>query len=191
MTATDASPRGTEEAITSAPLAHGTTDDWGDFVDSDDECEIEEVAESPDRYVQGLYYPTYIGEVLADKYRVEHKLGHGGFSTVWMAYDLLGKRDVALKIMKPGDSGEHEYHIQNEIIRTVQDTSHLLTYWETFLLRGSHGNHRVLVFPLQGPNLRDCTRQKPVATRMSAARQLLQALKGLHDSGIVHRGKLT
>jgi len=42
---------------------------------------------------------------------VEHKIGFGGFSTVWMAYDL-----------------------QDKIIQDVQDSSHLVTYLTTFLL---------------------------------------------------------
>ncbi|EWY99945.1 CMGC protein kinase [Fusarium oxysporum NRRL 32931] len=161
--------------------------DGGDFVDSDDEFEVEEVSEDPQRYLEGLYYPIHIGETLANQYRIEHKLGHGGFSTVWMAYDILGKKDVALKIMTPEDSNEHEYQIQTEIARDTQDTSHLILYQNTFLLRGSHGNHRVLVLPLQGPNLRDHLRQKPLRIRMSAAKQLLQAISHLHDIGIVHR----
>ncbi|KAM0080438.1 hypothetical protein ACKRZS_007415 [Fusarium odoratissimum] len=161
--------------------------DGGDFVDSDDEFEVEEVSEDPQRYLEGLYYPICIGETLADQYRIEHKLGHGGFSTVWMAYDILEKKDVALKIMTPEDSNEHEYQIQTEIARDTQNTSHLILYQNTFLLRGSHGNHRVLVLPLQGPNLRDHLRQKPLRIRMSAAKQLLQAISHLHDIGIVHR----
>ena len=41
-----------------------------------------------------------------DTYRIEHKLGHGDFSTVWLARDIKKKRDVALKIMIPGDAGD-------------------------------------------------------------------------------------
>ncbi|KAJ4137904.1 hypothetical protein NW765_017573 [Fusarium oxysporum] len=160
--------------------------DRGDFVDSDDEHEVEEASEDPERYVEGLYYPICIGEILVNQYRIEHKLGHGGFSTVWMAYDILGKTDVALKIMTPGRPGDREYEMQREIIKVVHCTSYLTLYQNTFSLRGSHGTHRVLVLPLQGPNLRDYQRQKPVANRMLAARQLLQAIKQLHDGGIIH-----
>ncbi|KAF5718822.1 CMGC kinase [Fusarium mundagurra] len=166
---------------------HSAIIDRGDFVDSDDEFEVEEVSENPQRYLEGLYYPICIGETLANQYRIEHKLGHGGFSTVWMAYDILAKKDVALKIMTPGESNEHEYKMQTEIARSIQDNSHLILYGNTFMLPGSYSDHRVLVLPLQGPNLRDHLRQKPVAVRMSAAKQLLQAISHLHDCGIVHR----
>ena len=40
-----------------------------------------------------------IGQVLDQRYCIEHKLGHGGFSTVWMAHDSKTQTDVALKVL--------------------------------------------------------------------------------------------
>lgn len=48
-----------------------------------------------------------------------------------------------------------------------------------------------MVFPVRGPSLGCCLREMSLAARMSAAKQLLIALKGLHAAGIVHRGKST
>ncbi|SCO47792.1 uncharacterized protein FFMR_08843 [Fusarium fujikuroi] len=161
---------------------------WGDFVDSDDECEVEDACEPVEQYEEGLYYPVCIGEVLVDRYRVEHKLGHGGFSTVWMANDMLSNDNVALKIMSPGPSGEREYAAQNMIASAVQDTSRLLIYQDTFLLPGaSQIYHRVLVFPLLGPSLRTYASSMSTAARRSSAKQLLQAIKALHDGQVIHR----
>ena len=125
-----------------------------------------------------------------NKYRVEHKLGHGGFSTVWMAHDMVNNADVALKITTPGPSAEREHTAQNMIASTVQDTSRLLIHRDTFLLPAPKTNHRVLVFPLLGPSLRTHAASMSVAARMSSAKQLLQAIKALHDGGVVHRGML-
>lgn len=159
------------------------------FVDSEDEYDVEEKAEALERYAFGLVYcPIRIGQLLVQTYRIEHKLGHGSFSTVWMAHDIQKNRDVALKIMVSGEDAEYELSIQNKIIQTVQDTSRLLTYKDTFLIRGYHGYHRVMVFPVRGPSLGSCLREMSLAARMSAARQLLIALKCLHDAEIVHRG---
>jgi serine/threonine protein kinase len=161
--------------------------EYGDFVDSDDDYEVTEYTECPYGY---KFYPIQIGEVIDQTYRIDHKLGHGGFSTVWMAHDLKNRRDVALKIMAAGNSGEYEYNILEEIKRAVKDTSHLVTCIATLFLRGKDSNHQVLVFPLRGPSLDSLVgREILIATRMSAARQLLEALASLHEGGIVHRGK--
>jgi len=164
--------------------------DYGDIVDSDEEGDVVDASEPIERYEQGLYYPLCIGEVLAGRYRIEHKLGWGGYSTVWMAHDLQYQKDVALKIMIPGEKGEYEYRIQNEIIQAVQDISNLVTHQGSFLLPSysTGNNHRVLVLPLLCPSLGYRTNRLPVSTRVQAARQLLVALKGLHDVGLVHRG---
>ena len=50
------------------------------------ECSVE--AEDPDRYHTGLYFPVELGDVFkAGRYRVLHKLGWGGYATVWLARD--------------------------------------------------------------------------------------------------------
>ncbi|KAG8670363.1 hypothetical protein FPOAC2_09717 [Fusarium poae] len=165
---------------------------WGDFVDPGDESKVEYASEPLVRYELGLYYPVCIGEVLVNRYRVEHKLGHGGYSTVWMAHDMVTNEDVALKIMTPGPSGEREYTAQKTITSAVQDTARLLIYQGTFMLPSPFKTtqHRVLVFPLLGPSLRTYASSMSTAARRSSAKQLLQAIKALHDGGIVHRGML-
>lgn len=167
--------------------------DFGDFVSNEDEqVDLEYVAEPWHKYdikeTPNVFYPIYLGEVLNGRYLVEHKLGFGGGSTVWMVHDLHNRRDVALKVMSLGDWGENEYRMQDEILKNVQDTSRLVTYIRTFLLPGNQ--HRVLVFPLMGPCIYPIELEKvPMASRMSAARQLLEGLENLHKAGIVHRGK--
>ncbi|KAM5529859.1 hypothetical protein FOXYSP1_17703 [Fusarium oxysporum f. sp. phaseoli] len=64
------------KAIVKPPPPPPDTTDRGDFVGSEDEQEFYEVAEDPVHYSGGIFYPTYIGDALADRYRIEHKLGH-------------------------------------------------------------------------------------------------------------------
>ncbi|OQE03595.1 hypothetical protein PENSOL_c001G08130 [Penicillium solitum] len=167
--------------------------DFGDFVSNEDEqVDLECVAEPWHKYdikeTPNVFYPIYLGEVLNGRYLIEHKLGFGGGSTVWMAHDLQHRRDVALEAMSLGDWGANEYRMQEEILKNVQDTSRLVTYLGTFLLPGNQPS--VLVFPLIGPCINPVELEKvPMNSRMSAARQLLEGLKNLHKAGIVHRGK--
>ncbi|KAJ5950968.1 uncharacterized protein N7479_009381 [Penicillium vulpinum] len=161
MANTEASPRDT---------------DFGDFVkDEEEELDLEELVEpwhSAQREVPD-----------------EHKLGFGGGSTVWIAFDMQDKRDVALKVMTLGKWGDNEIRIQDEIIKTVPDTSRLVIYTTTFFLpRDDKSYHRVLVFPVKGPSICTLTLKKTaIASRMSTARQLLETVASLHEAGIIHR----
>lgn len=118
--------------------------DFGDFVSTEDEeIDLEEIVEPWHKYdmkttpTPYVFYPICVGEVLDERYLVEHKIGSGGFSTVWMAHDLQDSRDVALKVMSLGEWGENEARMQGEIRQNVQDTAHLVTSLTTFLLPGN------------------------------------------------------
>lgn len=167
--------------------------DHGDLIGTDDSDagdELEENAEDMRRYwFEPLFYPMQIGQVLDQRYRIEHKLGHGGFSTVWMAHDSKTQTDVALKVLSLTASRTNtEIAMHREIRQRVTDTSRFLLSQDTFSLSGHMGTHRVLVFPLQGPNLQSCFYSMSLASRMSIAEQVLKALESLHDGNIVHRG---
>lgn len=169
--------------------------DFGDFVRNEDEAldlkaVVEPLYEYTIEHTQRVFYPICLGEVLNERYLIEHKLGFGGGSTVWMAHDLQDNRDVALKVLALGEWGDHKLCMQNEITQNVQDTSHLVTYITTFLLPGDNCHHRVFVFPLVGPCLDPPMLSKiPMTARISAAHQLLEAVESLHKAGIVHRGE--
>jgi len=58
--------------------------------------------------------------------------------------------------MALGKWSDDETPIQDEIIKTFHDTSHLVIYVATFFLPRDDGNHhRALVFPVKGPSI--CT----------------------------------
>lgn len=104
-TSVRATPNMAISATTPQYPADSDEAEYGDFVDSDEDYDVTEYTEFPYEY---RFYPIRIGEVIDQTYRIDHKLGHGGFSTVWMAHDLKNRRDVALKIMAVGNSREYE-----------------------------------------------------------------------------------
>jgi len=52
-------------------------------------------------YRPGGCHPVELGDKVHNRYVVEHKLGYGGYSTVWLARDLQyeHKRLIALEII--------------------------------------------------------------------------------------------
>jgi serine/threonine-protein kinase SRPK3 len=48
---------------------------------------IHDIVESVEKYREGGYHPTSLGDILSHRYRVLAKLGYGQSSTVWMAFD--------------------------------------------------------------------------------------------------------
>jgi hypothetical protein len=55
-------------------------------------------------FILGGYYPVRLGEVFNGRYHVIRKVGWGHFSTVWLCWDVIGRRFVALKIVKSAEN---------------------------------------------------------------------------------------
>lgn len=156
---------------------------------SDDECDVETSAEPINYYNTNWYCPIYLGEVLNNRYIVENKLGWGGFSTVWMAYDKEDKKMVALKILASSPAASKEAYMHDTLRKTVRENaSHLVLYCDKFEIKGGEDGqqvYRVLVLPLRGPNLRDCCKEVPTILRMLAAEQVLDILRELHSKDFI------
>uniref|UniRef100_A0A8D0SD27 non-specific serine/threonine protein kinase n=1 Tax=Sus scrofa TaxID=9823 RepID=A0A8D0SD27_PIG len=60
----------------------------------------DEEQEDPADYCKGGYHPVKIGDLFNGRYHVIRKLGWGHFSTVWLCWDMQGKRFVAMKVVK-------------------------------------------------------------------------------------------
>ncbi len=55
-----------------------------------------------------------LSTALADRYRIEKRLGEGGMATVYLAEDLKHHRKVAVKVLRPDSRGQ----------RFARDASH-------------------------------------------------------------------
>jgi serine/threonine protein kinase len=153
-------------------------EDWNsDELEEHDE--IEGSSEPIDRYDLGLYYPLTIKEVLGHnkRYKIVHKLGWGGCSTVWMAHDTRERKYMALKILTSAKPQHGHRNGESDAINErlqARRKSNLATYHEMFVLPAGKRTHlhRVLVLPLMGPDLDQTCLKMPTSThihyRMSA-----------------------
>ncbi|KAK4151578.1 kinase-like domain-containing protein [Chaetomidium leptoderma] len=126
---------------------------------------MDEHIESPEHYRPGGYHPVDIGDIITnaasdDTYTVIHKLGYGGFSTVWLA-NRQRKHPVAghplpvsfhaLKILRADlddARADHELRFLQRLGQ-VGKSSHpnIVVLEDSFTISGPNGQHRCLVFP--------------------------------------------
>ncbi|KAH7259489.1 kinase-like domain-containing protein [Fusarium redolens] len=167
-------------------------------VASDESCRFETIqisdTEEPEFYRKGGFHPVHIGEHFdGRRYRIAHKLGHGGFSVVWLAYDSLESIWVALKIVAAEDSPmtEEKAVMCHNIISQMKD-ERFITYKRFFRIEGPNGRHLCLVLPPCGPSCNTLSqylqsRIHPWLARRVAS-QATQAIADLHAQGLYHGG---
>jgi serine/threonine-protein kinase SRPK3 len=56
--------------------------------------------EDIESYTTGGFHPVHLGDIFKSQYKVLHKLGYGGFSTIWLALDSHVHQCVAIKIIR-------------------------------------------------------------------------------------------
>ncbi|OGM49926.1 hypothetical protein ABOM_001472 [Aspergillus bombycis] len=150
------------------------------------------------RYRPGGYHPVCLGDTFKNgRYEIHHKLGWGGFSTVWLANDKEKNRWVSLKVLKADTSqGSQELHNLQLLEKRSQGrlpSKYIVPLLDSFTHQGPNGTHQCLVFELLGPSvdrvLRDYyssgdTLESETILRMSE--QLLEAIRFIHDAGMGH-----
>ncbi|KAG6181738.1 hypothetical protein E4U10_007177 [Claviceps purpurea] len=157
---------------------------------------IEDV-EDIDRYRLGGYHPVHIDDRLNERYRIVDKLGHGSFSTVWLAVDEQTTKYVAIKV---GTSGADRVEIdvlshmaQSPLSDNIRETNRFLIspIFDHFEISGPNGTHPCLVTPPARCSLRDvkeelCSGFFQLDVARSLAAQLVMALSLLHKRGYAH-----
>ncbi|TIA24803.1 kinase-like protein [Aureobasidium pullulans] len=160
-------------------------------------CDVE--AEPLHRYRSGGYHPVRLGDAFKQgRYKVLHKLGHGGFSTVWIARDQSLNRNVALKIVTSENSSSinrelctHRRLLENSV-PPVNDHKHIVRFLDNFEHPGPNGTHICLVLELLGPSVATVTGERfagnrlPGYTAKKACKEMALALEVLHAQGIGH-----
>ncbi|KAI9149293.1 Serine/threonine-protein kinase spk-1 [Paramyrothecium foliicola] len=143
-------------------------------------------------YEKGGYHPVHIGDRYDDdRYHVIHKLGSGGFSTVWLARDSLLSSWVALKFVVAYKSAaiEEKVLMCHKIVSGLKD-HRFVTYQRLFRVEGPNGRHLCLVLPFLGPSTYHLSqflksRIHPWLVRRVIS-QTAKAVSDLHARGLCH-----
>ncbi|XP_063952940.1 SRSF protein kinase 3-like isoform X1 [Lytechinus pictus] len=159
----------------------------------------EDEQEDPQDYCRGGYHPVKILDLFNGKYHVTRKLGWGHFSTVWLAWDLTGRRYVALKVVKSAEHYTETALDEIKLLKCVRDSDptdiqreRVVQLIDDFKVTGVNGTHVCMVFEVLGNNLLKPIIQSkymglPIRQVKSIIRQVLEGLDYLHTKcKIIH-----
>ncbi|GHE09583.1 protein kinase domain-containing protein [Streptomyces alanosinicus] len=131
---------------------------------------------------------------LGGRYRLEQVLGRGGMAEVWLAYDVLLFRSVAVKMLRPelAADGEHWARFRREAVSTaLLGHSSLVAVYDAGedTADGVPAPYLVMEY-VQGTTLLQLVRDKRItgpehALQLTAG--VLEALEHAHHHGIIHR----
>jgi eukaryotic-like serine/threonine-protein kinase len=131
-----------------------------------------------------------LGMVIADRYRLDAEIGHGGYSRVFRATEIKLGREVALKLLSRDsvdEAGAQRFQREAELARCLghPNTVRLLD----FDIDGKPSPYIVFEL-LNGESLHQLVRRGGPMPEERVARLTMQVLKSLmeaHAAGIVHR----
>ncbi|QKD60280.2 kinase-like domain-containing protein [Fusarium oxysporum Fo47] len=169
-------------------LDHAPATSQGTFLQGSNES-----LEPLEEYQEGGYHPVHIGDVLgpSDRYRVIHKLGHGGFGTVWLCRDSLQARYVALKVMVSDLKSDEILDFSlAELDQSMPGAQYIASPLDSFSIEGPNGSHQCLALlplgPCVSPRLWMRLGTGPATILRKFAYQSTQALDFLHKNQICH-----
>ncbi len=131
-----------------------------------------------------------IGQRLSGRFRLEEKLGSGGMSTVYRAFDETLERRVAIKLMHRDLSSDADQleRFRREA-RAIATLSH--PHVVTVIDAGEDDGHPYIVLEyVAGETLKDRIRRVgplPTGEAVAYAIEIGRALTAAHDARLVHR----
>lgn len=149
-------------------------------------------------YTIGGYHPTNVGDTFHNgRYEFIHKLGFGGYSTIWLARDKHLERYVSLKILVANESSISTEATILQILCS-SDSTHpgrrfIPLLLDEFSFDGPNGHHVCLVQEPAGCNIAASKEDSvnfmfPAESARSIAAQIIMGVSYLHSRGVCHGG---
>lgn len=128
------------------------------------------------------------GSAVADRYEIREVAGRGGFAIVYVAWDRLLRREVALKVLRPDrvDAAALTRFRREAAIARDVESPHLVRIWD---IGTADGVVYLSMERIAGQSLRERLREGslPIAEVERIAQQLIAGLACLHAAKVVHR----
>jgi serine/threonine-protein kinase len=143
---------------------------------------------------------TILGTTLSGRYRLDARIGRGGMSSVYRAFDTVLERAVAIKLMHreiASDSAQLERFRREARAVAQLNHPHIVRVIDAGEWSGEEGEHPIeqgtpfiVLEYVEGETLKDLIRREgplEVPTALAYALEVARALGAAHAHGIVHR----
>ena len=130
------------------------------------------------------------GQKINDRYEVRKLIGEGGMANVYLGYDTILERDVAIKVLR-GDLADDEKFVRR-FRREAQNAS-LLNHpniVQIYDVGEDDGNFYIVMEYIKGQTLKQLIKKRgklTVPETVDIISQLTDGLAHAHDSYIIHR----
>ena len=130
-----------------------------------------------------------INKIICNRYKILDHLGTGGMATVWLGYDTILDRQVAIKTFKIDANDEDAVKRFNREAKAVTSLSHpnIVSIYDV----ENEGEFYYLILEyVEGMTLKDYMIKNPripIETIVHIAKQIAAGLSHAHQNGIIHR----
>ncbi|MBO4245281.1 MAG: Stk1 family PASTA domain-containing Ser/Thr kinase [Bacilli bacterium] len=130
------------------------------------------------------------GQKISDRYQIVKQIGEGGMANVYLAYDTILERDVAIKILR-GDLATDEKFVrrfQREAL-AASSLSHP-NIVEVYDVGEDKGEYYIVMEYIEGKHLKQLLKKRGKLTLsevIDIMSQLTDGMSVAHDSYIIHR----
>ena len=130
-----------------------------------------------------------INKIICNRYKILDHLGTGGMATVWLGYDTILDRQVAIKTFKIDANDEDAVKRFNREAKAVTSLSHpnIVSIYDV----ENEGEFYYLILEyVEGMTLKDYMIKNPripIETIVHIAKQIAAGLSHEHQNGIIHR----
>lgn len=130
------------------------------------------------------------GQKISDRYQIIKSIGEGGMANVYLAYDTILERNVAVKVLR-GDLANDEKFVRRFQREALQASS--LSHpniVEVYDVGEDNGEYYIVMEYVEGKHLKGLLKKRGKLTIPEVIDIMIQVTSGLtvaHDSYIIHR----
>lgn len=130
-----------------------------------------------------------IDKIICNRYKILEHLGTGGMATVWLGYDTILDRKVAIKTFKIDADDEDAIKRFNREAKAVTSLAHpnIVSIYD---VENENNFYYLILEYVEGMTLKDYMAKNqniPVETVIHIIKQISRGLSHAHQKGIVHR----